>query len=242
MDGDEQIQNRHRPMTDGSGSFQKVFKNAKAIYNSGIKFGLRCTVSQYSVEKLPESILFFYQYFPKALIGIEPLQECGRCLTTNALAPDMQNYAEKMIEVLKIAKEKNIRIKTSFLRFKRSVEKLSFCGVNGRNFVITPEGYVTGCTRLISKQDCKSKDFYYGYFDSTNKEFVFDAEKYDSLKKFVVDNIPECDNCFARFNCKGDCSVVKADYSDNFATTCSPRCDAIKTITLGMFKLQLGLL
>jgi len=183
-----------------------------------------------------------HENFPKATIGIEPLQECGRCLTTGTLSPDSLEYANKLILALQIAIQKGIKIKSSILRFKCQESQISFCGVNGQNFAINPEGYVTGCTRVTSIEDPMASTFYFGKYDPDKGEFIFNEERYNWLKTLVVDNIPECNDCFARFNCKGDCPIVKADFGGDFDRSRSQKCEAIKAITVGLFKLQLGIL
>jgi radical SAM protein with 4Fe4S-binding SPASM domain len=71
--------------------------------------------------------------------------------------------------------------------------------------------------------------------------FDFDNTKYQWLKNLTVDNIDGCQNCFAKHNCKGDCPIVKYDFSDNFAKTKSPKCESIKKITEAMFRAQLNI-
>lgn len=242
LDGPEEIQNAQRPMTNGKGSFQKVLANVRYIYNAGLTMGLRCTVSALSVKALPEIVHFLHDQFPKARIGIEPLQECGRCLTTSTFSPEPLEYAEKLISTLKTVAAENIKIKSSILRFKCQDEQISFCGANGQNFAVNPEGYVTACTRVTTVDDPKSSIFYFGRYDQQKNEFTFDLSRYKWLKSLVVDSIPECNDCFARFNCKGDCPIIKSDFGSDFATSRSQKCEAIKAITLGLFKLQLGIL
>ncbi|MCX6812982.1 MAG: radical SAM protein [Candidatus Azambacteria bacterium] len=242
LDGPAEIHDKQRPMRNSRGSFKIAFDNAKNLYNSGMTIGLRCTVSSLSVPRLSEIIEFFHGYFSKATIGVEPLQECGRCKTSGALSPDSMEYARSLISALVIAKSKDIHIKTSILKFAREANRVSFCGVNGQNFAINPEGFVTACTRVTSREDCMASIFYYGRYDHEKKEFVFDQERYSWLKTLVVDSIKNCDDCFAKFNYKGDCPIVKSDCSANFAMTPSKKCEAIKAITIALFKIQLELI
>lgn len=242
LDGPAEIHDRQRPMRNGKGSFKIAFNNAKSLYDSGMTVGLRCTVSNLSVLRLSEIIEFFHGHFPKAAIGIEPLQECGRCKTSGALSPDPMEYAKSLISTLVVAKSKDIRIKTSILKFVCETNEVSFCGVNGQNFAINPEGFVTACTRVTSREDRMASVFYYGRYDHEKKEFIFNQERHSWLKTLIVDNIKNCDNCFAKFNCKGDCPIVKSDCGDNFATMPSKKCEAMKAITLALFKVQLELI
>ncbi len=242
IDGDKQIHDTHRPMASGRGSFKTVFANAKRLYDSGIAFGPRATVSTLSVDKILEIVRFLHSHFPNSIIGIEPLQECDRCFTTDTHRPDPMTFARNFIKALVFAHREDVRIKNSIIRFHSRTEGISFCGANGQNFGITPDGYVTACTRVTSSHDKMANFFCYGRVDPDQEKITFFPEVYERLKSLVVDNISACKDCFARFNCKGDCPISKADFSPDFRLQPSNRCEANKYITKNLFMLQLGLL
>jgi radical SAM protein with 4Fe4S-binding SPASM domain len=80
--------------------------------------------------------------------------------------------------------------------------------------------------------------FCFGHFDEVKNGFVFEESKYEKLKLLKTGNIIVCRDCFARFNCKGDCPANKAVVDpENFLTGTSYRCEAIRKFTLNLLKL-----
>jgi len=242
IDGPEKIHEVHRPSENKKPTFGTTVRNISSLYDSGIALGLRATISSLSVQQMPEIVSYLHELCPKSTIGLELVQECGRSASTEGLAPDLLIYADKMVETLVLARDVGMRLKSSILRFSSSDDHLSFCGVNGKNFAITPEGDVTACTRVTSNTHPLAHCFVFGHYDYSQKDFVLDDTRYKWLRTLDVENIKGCEGCFARFNCKGDCPAVKSDYSQNFATETSARCEAIRRITLGLFRSQLGLI
>ena len=53
FDGTEELQNRQRPMADGSASFPLVHRTLKRLNDAGKQFSIRSTLTASSVEKLP---------------------------------------------------------------------------------------------------------------------------------------------------------------------------------------------
>jgi sulfatase maturation enzyme AslB (radical SAM superfamily) len=126
LDGPKELHDAQRITRSGNGSFEIAFNNAKEIYASGMTLGLRCTVSANTVNHLTEIIQFLHHHFPKSLIGLEPLQECGRCQYNDIMAPNDNEYSNQLIEVMKLALKEKIPIKSSILRFKCQDTNISF--------------------------------------------------------------------------------------------------------------------
>ncbi len=243
IDGQAEIHDRQRPTSNGKGSFQRLEKNIDRLLASGkIGVGFRMTVTALSVETMQEQVLFLHHRWPGVLIGIEPVERTGRCATSDAIAPDPMKFATHFVRTMRVAKENGIQVRHSAATIKALPCSISFCGINGRIFGVDPEGNVTGCTRVNSREDPLSSQFHYGSFDPESNSFVIDEPAYRRLEKLVVDSVPECTDCFARNSCKGDCCHLKAGVDgENFAHRRSPRCHANRAMTLGLFRLQLGL-
>lgn len=239
IDGPAEIHNKQRPFKNGLPSHAVITKNIRAFLDSNVTVGLRCTITQYSVNKMKEILTYLHNNFPGATIGVEPIQECGRCLHTQESAPNPDVYAENFIQALRLTRDIGLKLKSSITRFSNNSQCLSFCGVNGKNFSVTYNGNVTACTRVIHENDPNAKLFFFGQYNTGSNSFIFDQERHAWLKTLVTDSIAECTDCFARFNCKGDCPITKTAYSDNIAQTCSHRCESIKNITLSLLKQQL---
>ncbi len=223
FDGPKEIQDLHR-----SRSFDKVFRNVQMFYACAPrKLALRATVSDYSVRQIPEIIRFFGENFPGIRIALEPIFAAGRAKCGKFSAPDDSQFFEKFLEALPVAKEFGCRLKTSVLHIGGNLAQ--FCGVPGDNFMIAADGRVTVCNRMISGLEPAENRFIYGHYDFSEGKFVFDLGKYEWLKQLTVRNIPQCQDCFARGSCRGDCAANKAVLDpENFPANPSYRCAAIR--------------
>lgn len=243
VDGMPNIHDQHRPTTTGKGSFDLLARNVNYLITRGkIGIGFRMTISNLNIETLPEQILYLHQRWPNILIGIEPLEQTGRCGSTQIIAPDPIKFAKYFVRTMKIAKEKEIQIRHTLATFKAIPNTISFCGINGRIFGVDHEGNVTACTRVNTKNDRLAPLFHFGAYDEKSDNFQFDNYALKQLERLTVDTIPDCLNCFARYNCKGDCCHTRANaYGENFIIRKSPKCYANQLLTLGLFRLELGL-
>lgn len=222
-DGYKEIHNSQR-----SGSFSTVFRTAKTVFDlSPKKLSLRTTVSKFSVSTLPDIVHFFGENFPGVRIFIEPVFAIGRGKKEKFGMPSHNEFFEAFLASIPIASRYGNKLKTSILNV--GAKSRQFCGVPGNNFMVTPMGTVTVCNRMVFGNEPAQDRFTYGYFKESEGLFVFDTQKYQWLKQLTTDNIPECVDCFASSNCRGDCAANKAVIdSDNFYRRRSYRCEEIQ--------------
>ncbi|MFA5107196.1 MAG: radical SAM protein [Patescibacteria group bacterium] len=243
IDGPPMIQNKQRPLADGRPSFNIVAANIDALSGVGtIGIGFRMTVSAESVNDLEDNVLFLHRRWPNVVIGIEPLEYTGRCIDTNAQPPDLRVFAQQYVGLLAIAKANNLQLRSSLATFKSHVCRLSFCGVNGRIFGIDPEGNVTACTRVSDSRDPLAACFHYGKITPHGTGPEISGKSYQQLAGYTADSVPQCHDCYAMSNCKGDCCHVRASaYGAGFARRVSHRCEGIRFFTRAILRMELGL-
>lgn len=204
-----------------------MFKVAKRIYElAPNKLSFRSTVSEFSVDDLPEIVEFFGKNFPGCKQAYETLFGIGRGQNSKYGVPSYSRFFEKFSESLKIAEKFNCKLRTSVLNLGGI--NTEFCGITGRNFMITPDGRCTTCNRM-SENASPNNPFNYGYFDPKINKWHFKDGSYQMLKDFSSKNISECQNCFAFTSCRGDCAANKfiIDPKNSWKTK-SYRCEEIK--------------
>ncbi len=211
IDGLPEFQNLQRPMQNGKVSFNEIastidlFNEHKKVYN------LRLTATEFSYNRLPEAVNFLFDRFKPRMIGIEPLYVCGRCETSGCKPPPLQAFTRVMVEVIELGKKNNILIVYSGNRLENLLSR--FCGAQGSNFFITPEGYVTACLEVSELNDSRADFFIYGRYDHILKKFIFDNDKYKWLASSQVQSFKTCEDCFVKWHCAGDCIAKSPDLS-----------------------------
>lgn len=223
MDGPKFIEDKHRPFANGSSSYQWTYETAKYYYEHKLPFAFRATVSSFSMNYLKEILDFFNEEFPGKTIGLEPLNLFGRAIGNSELAPpDELEYSEKLLEAYDYAYSKNIPIRTAGTG-KFDQLRTVFCGAVGiPNWTITTEGRVTSCTR-----DNLPEIFSFGNYDKEKKEIYIDEKKIERIRKLNIFNYPECQDCFCKYNCAGDCPDLRVSNMLN--------CEATKKVATYVF-------
>jgi radical SAM protein with 4Fe4S-binding SPASM domain len=215
MDGPKFIQDKHRPLANGESSYSLAYDTAKYFYERELPYAFRATVSSYSVNYLKEILDFFNSEFPGKTVGLEPMNLFGRAVGNSKLCPpDEKLYAEKLLEAYDYAYSKNIPIRTAGTG-KFDQLRTVFCGAVGiPNWTITTEGRITSCTR-----DNLPDIFSFGKYDYEKNEIVIDEEKIKELRKMTVFHYPECQQCFCKYNCAGDCPDLRVSHMLNCEAT-----------------------
>lgn len=223
MDGPQFIQDKHRPLKNGDSSFKWVYDTAKYFYDCKLPYAFRATVSAYSVNYLKEILDFFNKEFPGKMVGLEPMNLFGRAIgNKELLPPDEAEYSERLLEAYDYAYSKNIPIRTAGTG-KFDQLRTVFCGAVGiPNWTITTEGRITSCTR-----DNLPDVFSFGKYDERKKEIWIDEDKIRTLRDMNVFHYPECQDCFCKYNCAGDCPDLRVSNMLN--------CEATKKVATYVF-------
>ena len=225
LDGNEEIQNIHRPTKNGKGSFGRVFKTAKYFYNSGFNIAFRATVSNLTIQKMDDFFSFFETEFPNSKIGVEALNPLGRGQNyTNGIEPpSTEGFVSFIKKAYEISYSKELRFMNSSIG-SFDVIRASFCGsVRVPGYTITPNGDIMCCTRHDHPET-----FSFGKFVAEKNGPIFDDDKIKIIHSQNVFNYPECQDCFCKYNCGGDCYDLR--------TANLLRCEATKEI--GSFMLN----
>ncbi|MFA5259354.1 MAG: radical SAM protein [Candidatus Pacearchaeota archaeon] len=223
FDGPEDIQNLQRPLERKGNSYPYLLETIRMFDDAEFNYSIRSTITEFSVERMSEMVQFFYDNTKSRKYHFEPLSECGRCKTTLSRAPDSNTFTRNLIDAFELADKLDVNLHYSGSCLDRV--HINFCGANGRNFIVTPEGNVSTCIEVSRESEPGSKVFFIGKYNPQTHSYEFDEQKIDYLRQRTVDSLPHCNKCFAKFNCSGDC--LAQSYSttqDLFDTSKNPRC------------------
>ncbi|HTP56810.1 MAG TPA: radical SAM protein [Candidatus Paceibacterota bacterium] len=219
-DGPPDIQDAQRPLANGSGSSTLVERTARFLTERNYRFGIRSTVTRASVNRLPELVGYFRNIAPTARIHLEPLFECGRCLTTKTGAPEYADFAQAFLDLCAARGGEEFTYSGTQFGFPKN----RFCGACGDNFVISPFGDVTSCFEVSHSSDPLAKIFFLGKYDVVRDSFTIDESRRQHLRSRTVQRLPHCTDCIAKYSCAGDCPAHAARASNLFDASVNPRC------------------
>ncbi|MCK4589532.1 MAG: radical SAM protein [Nanoarchaeota archaeon] len=224
IDGPKDIQDKQRPLYKSSASsYEAVMATVERFHQENFDFLPRATITKESAGRLDELVRFFALEVRAKKVHFEPVYVTGRCLITNSRSPKPKEFSENYFKALDLAKELGIEVRTSLLNLDGI--KNSFCGATGRNFGLTPEGYISSCFEVTSKSDSRSDVFFYGKYNPETGAFDIDEKQREFLFSRTVENMKACQDCFVKWSCAGDCLAKASSEGDLFAQNEYSRCE-----------------
>jgi len=200
MDGPPEFHDLQRRAPNDTGTFDVVFENAKHWFKNEFPFSLRATISDRSVHSMDDIVLFFHHHFPGRTIGLEPLTPFGRGQDSDFTTPSSNDYIRNFTEIIDLGTRLGIDVINSGT-IKIEGLRPQFCKSIGLpGMVVTPDGFLAACER-----DNVPREFYYGQWNDQRQDFDIDLNKVNDLRKFNASSIPECEHCFFKWHCAGDC-------------------------------------
>ena len=237
LDGTQQIQDTQRPMVSGEGSYSYVANTLRYFDDMQFPYSIRATITNSSVFRMAEIVRHFCMHFDCRSLHFEPLFECGRCITSGEKAPNAKVFAQEFIKARKIAHKLEVNLNYSGSRLNLLTKQ--FCGLGKSNFFVLPDGIVTSCLEVCRKEDPRSQIFFYGKYCEKTQEYRFDESKLEFLKSRIVDSISDCQDCFLKYHCAGDCPAKAISISGTIFSPAGDRCQINKEIALNQIKTQL---
>ncbi len=227
FEGLPHIQGIHRPFKNGENSFRIVDNSLKFFDDHNFPYALRITVTHHNEKLLPETIQFILDNYNTGLIHIEPVYSCGNVHdAAEALQPDLNHFAEVYLQLDAICREQNVQLEYSGCQFDRL--KTNFCYVGTDDFAVTTDGYLTNCWEVSDMSHPAADIFIFGKLLPGGK-IEIDQKKVAFLKSLNLENFEFCKNCFAKYQCAGDC-VLKLGHINYHGPRGGDRCTSTRKL------------
>ncbi len=208
FDGSPAIQNRQRPFKNGKNSYdvtwvniqklKKVFPNVMARatrYGDTDPAEMRAGLKEAGFEK------FIIQNASPVILD-NPSREGVSCPEQGQADERMMNLEQSLAyDLLNDIKARNLgpgatngRVAAFLGQFIAGNKRHYHCGVGKGLAAISTTGDIYPCHRFVGQQDMKI-----GNIDS------YTVDGINNYHRAVVDNLPECKTCWARYTCGGGC-------------------------------------
>lgn len=214
MDGTPEVQDKQRPMTDGSSSYKHVEHTIKKLVRSDISFKVRATITSDSLEEMPKMIKYLSDLGVK-YIHLEAVNVAGRAKKKGIEKPLAKGFVKKFTECLEIAKKYNVTLVNGIYTNLNNPSIHSCSAVTGGKIIVTPEGYLSRCYEVQEKDHPYADQFIVGEFKKDLDKFEIDEEKIKNLKCKDCNSAEQCNDCFAKFICSGGCVMRNMHGADS---------------------------
>lgn len=231
LDGPEEINDRNRVLTDGSGSFRRVMAGVEALRKAGVRFNLRATISPH-VENLPEVFLFFenmkVDYSYAFTLTATKKDEKETKFSAEALQKLRAQYAEVVDmlthKIMQGQKVYSMDFNEKLSLLEHRVVKTYGCEAGRSTLIVDENGTYYPCQNMLPMNFC-----------------IGDIE--NGINKLArecncsqpIDDLRECRGCWARYLCGGGCQAERRRYKWDFPREAPQHC----IITLFEWELML---
>ena len=183
-DGFDDIHNHQRPLSNNKNSFHLTDNTLKKLDAQNYKYGIRSTITDESVHHLKDIVAFFCKNYAANRIMVEPVFPMGRGL--NIIPPSEQDFVDNFRKARQIAKSYGKELVYSGARLSTTTN--IFCEALNNSCVITPDGLVSCCYEVYSDNEDIYSNFFYGYYNKSEKKLVFNNEKRNQLIEYLKVN------------------------------------------------------
>jgi uncharacterized protein len=226
FDGLPEVQDAGRPRASGGGSSAAVLATLRAFDGAGFRYSIRMTATAESVPLLPQSVAFVCRRFRPQAIQVEPVYRMGR--GRDAASAETAAFIEAY-RAARGASPKAARL-MRFSGARVGTPTNRFCGVAHDNFCVSPAGNVSACHEVADERQPWADRFFYARPSAADSGYDFDERVYTRLRAQTVERLEYCRDCFAKWNCAGDC-YHKSLHAGSAEFAGAGRCEIVRELT-----------
>ena len=232
LDGPAEIHDGQRRRAGGGGSHERVLRTLGLFTRLDLRHSLRCTVLPERAADIPAIAGHLFDASPGATVKIEPASPHGRGEATRYSDAEVQAFVVGFQAAARLAQRRGRRISYSGAR----IESLSahFCAAPTQSLCVTPRGDVTSCYEVLSPEDPRARDFFFGAYDPARGELDLDPVARARVAALDHPEPSACRRCFCRYHCRGDCPAKRTTaHGDDDP---SPRCPINRALSLAQLR------
>ncbi|EIJ41056.1 radical SAM additional 4Fe4S-binding domain protein [Beggiatoa alba B18LD] len=195
------LHDKHRFMANGTGSSDRVMHTLARFDTLQVNYTLRLTLTADQLPYLPDTIQFICERYHPTKIQLELIHNTGRGANQNIIVASSFLTAYQQAQAVARRYGHTLHYATADL------QKLTthYCGISQDTFALSPQGNVSACYASFSEKESLAPVFFYGKPETTGKGYLFDLNKLNQLRQQSVIHKPDCQNCYAKWHCAGDC-------------------------------------
>lgn len=231
FDGMQAVQDRQRPLADGSGSFNRVMKTIQRLDNRKLPYGIRMTVTEEGIDTLHENMSFLCNETGCPVFQVEPAFKQGRAVKSHIAVEQNEKFSDAFLDAFEIAETHGRHIYYSGARPWLIAER--FCQAPENALIVGPNGFLTACYEICDPSHELSDQFLFGSL-SADQGLSIDNNCRERLIRKVAERRDKCRNCFCFWHCAGDCPSKTFSTQDDGHLVYGDRCDLNRLITKGL--------
>lgn len=230
-DGPASINDLQRPTLKGGPSSSRVREVIQFLTGKVPDLMIKSTISRAAVPKMAEISRYLCENFELPRFHLGPVLGTGRGRSIVFGEPDAQEFVRGYYAAQAVADEfgKTIVVSGALSTFPNV--RRTFCGVTDPNFSLTSDGHISSCYEIMYDDDKRAPHAYYGRYNRETRKFDVDGRRIAKLRLHDVNKITKCQDCFAKWQCAGDCQARWYNsQTGDLETGTDVRCDINRTL------------
>lgn len=228
FDGVQPVQDRQRPPESGGSSFARVWANIQALDRLRVAYGIRLTVTDWSLDRLVESIDLLCRETTSRSFQVEPAFSHGRAARDGVALTRMDEFAAAFLEAYDLARGHQRNLYYSGAR--PWVLSDSFCLSIQDSLIVTPDHHLTACYEVYGQEHRLWDDFLFGTL-TDDQQLRVEPGKRERLIGRIKQRQLLCRDCFCFWHCAGDCPSKTFGPEPEGHLVFGSRCDLNRLIT-----------
>ncbi len=228
FDGPAAIQNRQRPLRTGGDSHDTVMTAIREIDSLGKSYGIRITITDDSIDRIPEIVEYICQETNAQTMQVEPAFNHGRARLDNIALAQNDNFAQAFLAGYDIASQHKRHMYYSGARPWILTNR--FCEAFSKALIVGPDGFVTSCYEVCSRNHELADDFIFGNMNMAGTLSLIPRTRQNFLAR-IEERKETCQDCFCYYHCAGDCPSKTFSSETGGHLLHGSRCDLNRTIT-----------
>lgn len=201
----EDLQNLQRKM------WQKVSSNIHMLNDHGVTVKMNSTITPTSVNRMEEMLrTVAREYSFIAEYTMEPVTSVDLFGNAEQLGAFYDKYFDSYVKCSEQAKKMQLNLRFTFDDVMRGITPRHCPG----KFCITPDGKISVCHLVSSPKEDRFPDCIYG--EVTESGVIVDEDKFKHLYDINVMSYDRCRDCFAKWDCGGECMTRNAIYPESY--------------------------
>lgn len=206
-DGPESIHDLQRPTVQGGSSHRRVEEVIGLLSGRVPDLMVKSTISRATVGRMSEIARYMCETFDLERFHFGPVLGTGRGRSVLFGEPDADEFVRNYYKAQRIADEfgKTIVVSGALSTFPNV--RRTYCGVTDPNFSLTSDGHISSCYEIMYDDDLRAPHAFYGRYNREERTFEVDGRRIAKLRLHDVNSIDKCQDCFAKWQCAGDCQA-----------------------------------
>jgi radical SAM protein with 4Fe4S-binding SPASM domain len=193
------------------GNYKRVSENLIQYGQSGIPTMINSTITPLSVNRMKEMAKEVFTKYPFVKsYTLEPVTDYTVFSSPAVMRTFYKTFTKNYIDIKEIYNDTRTEIWCT-LEELSNVPRLRYCP---GKLCLTAEGTFTICHCASSPQEERYEKCKYGVVDENGVSF--DMDKFRQLIDINSLNKEKCRNCFAKWNCGGECMTRQDQYPEEY--------------------------